>query len=53
MKLSARDRTNRERDHLKGLQAELDRRIKSGEKNITIKYINGIPNIVNSAPKNG
>lgn len=45
----SRDRTNKERQYLSSLRAELDSRIKKGEENLTIKYKNGIPSIV---PKN-
>lgn len=40
------DRTPKERDHLQKLRAELEDRKKNGEANITIKYTNGIPKIV-------
>lgn len=48
----ARDRTDRERQHLNHLRIELDERLKKGEINLTIKYNNGIPSIVKSVPKN-
>lgn len=48
----ARDRTPRERQHLQNLRAELDKRMKSGEKNLTIKFRNGVPSIVSSLSKN-
>lgn len=43
---ASRDRTSRERQHLNSLRAELDARVKKGEKDLTIKYRNGIPTIV-------
>lgn len=42
----SRDRTVQERQYLKNLRSELDRRIKGGEKGLTIRYRNGIPVIV-------
>lgn len=46
----SRDRTPFERKHLEDLRSELDERTKKGEKNLTIKYVNGTPKIV--TPKN-
>lgn len=43
---ASRDRTIRERKHLNSLRAELEARVKKGEKDITIKYRNGVPAIV-------
>lgn len=43
-----RDRTKLEAAHLNSLRAELSRRSDSGEENLTIKYINGIPKIIHS-----
>lgn len=48
----SRDRTDRERQYLKQLRQELESRIKEGEDNLTIKYINGVPSIVKSLQKN-
>lgn len=44
-----RDRTLRERQHLSELRDTLKTRNEAGEKNLTIKYVNGVPKIV---PKN-
>lgn len=41
-----RDETPRQRDYLKSLRSELDKRLREGEQNLTIKYIRGIPKIV-------
>lgn len=46
------DRTQKERLLLNELRQTLDRRTKSGESNLTIKYVIGIPKIVNNTPKN-
>lgn len=43
-----RDRTKLETAHLNSLRAELSRRSDTGEVNLTIKYINGIPKIIQS-----
>lgn len=40
------DKTIRERDILKNLRLTLNNRIQNGEKNLTIKYVNNIPTIV-------
>jgi hypothetical protein len=48
---ASRDRTLRERQHLNSLRTELEERMKKGEKDLTIKYRNGIPAIV-AQPKN-
>lgn len=48
----ARDRTLRERQYLKDLRSELDKREKRGEKGLTIKYRNGVPAIVHKLQKN-
>lgn len=50
--LTSRDRTQKERLLLNKLRQILDRRTKAGESNLTIKYVNGIPKIVNNTPKN-
>lgn len=42
----ARDRTPLEIKHLNDLRTELAHRIQNGEKNITIKYVNGVPMII-------
>lgn len=47
-----RDRTLKERQYLKKIRNELDERKKNGEVSLTIKYINGVPNIVKSLSKN-
>lgn len=47
-----RDRTSRERTHLQQLRAELAERSKNGEKDITIKFINGVPAITKNLQKN-
>lgn len=44
----SRDKTDRERQHLKNLREELEKRLKNGESNLTIKYRNGVPEIVQS-----
>lgn len=49
--LISHDRTQKERLLLNDLRQTLDRRTKAGESNLTIKYINGIPKIVNNTPK--
>jgi len=48
----ARDRTEKERKHLQCLRTELEDRIKSGEANLTIKYLNGVPVITKMPAKN-
>lgn len=47
-----RDRTFREREYLNKLRAELERRTKAGEEDLTIKYVNGSPVILKKAAKN-
>lgn len=47
----SRDKTYRERQYLKNLREELEIRTKNGERNLTIKYRNGVPVI--EASKNG
>lgn len=42
---ASRDRTLQERKHLEDLRKSLDSRIALGEKDLTIKYMNGIPKI--------
>lgn len=42
----SRDRTQREQDYFKALKVEMNEREKKGEKDLTIKYKNGIPHIV-------
>lgn len=49
----ARDKTLKERRYLNDLRKSLEDRIKAGESNLTIKYVNGIPKIiVKSVSKN-
>lgn len=48
----SRDKTPREREYLSSLRTELDDRTKAGERNLTIKYKNGIPQIVKKQSKN-
>lgn len=48
----SRDRTPRERQNLNSVKDELEKRIKGGEKNLTIKYRNGVPTIMANNPKN-
>lgn len=48
----SRDRTPQESKHLNDLRDQLKSRQSKGENNITIRYINGIPSIVKSMPKN-
>jgi vacuolar-type H+-ATPase subunit I/STV1 len=48
----SRDRTRRERNHLQKLREELEERKNGGESDLTIKYINGVPSIIKSKPKN-
>lgn len=47
-----RDRTPRERDYLHNLRSELKERQDKGERDITIRYMNGTPTIVKINPKN-
>jgi archaellum component FlaC len=42
----SRDRTKSERDYLAGLRENLKFRMEAGETNLTIKYVNGTPKIV-------
>lgn len=46
------DKTPYQQQQMKILQEELKTRTKNGETNITIKYIKGIPKIINNHPKN-
>lgn len=46
------DRTEKERKHLASLRAKLQARLDKGEKDITIRYINGIPTITQVKSKN-
>lgn len=47
------DKTEQQRNNLSKLREELNDRIAEGERNLTIKYIQGIPSIVkNRTPKN-
>lgn len=48
----SRDRTPKERQHLNDLRSKLETRTKNGEKNLTIRYRNGIPTILNTNSKN-
>lgn len=48
----SRDRTPKERKHLETLNVELKERIAAGEKNLTIKFINGVPRITEKSQKN-
>lgn len=41
-----RDRTTKEREHLSDLRSSLVAKISGGEINLTIKYLNGVPQIV-------
>jgi hypothetical protein len=43
-----RDRTPNEIKHLKDLRTELAHRTQNGEKDLTIKYVNGVPKIINA-----
>jgi len=43
------DKTPKQRLFFQNLRKELDKRRSDGESNITIKYVKGIPSIVNSA----
>lgn len=47
------DQTPRQQKYLKNLKNELNRRLQGEEKNLIIKYFNGIPRIVEHMPKNG
>lgn len=46
------DQTPAQRDYFQKIKNELTHRVNNGERDITIKYINGIPKIVNSTTKN-
>lgn len=46
------DSTPNQQKHLKLLKEELNRRTQCGEKNLTIKYVKGIPKIIELVPKN-
>ncbi|KAL0841572.1 hypothetical protein ABMA28_015231 [Loxostege sticticalis] len=46
------DQTPSQNKHLQNLKAELTQREQSGESNLTIKYIKGVPRIVKTQPKN-
>lgn len=48
----SRDRTPREREYLNKLRDQLKVRSANGERDLTIKYINGTPKIVKQASKN-
>lgn len=48
----SRDKTLQERQHLMKLRSELNTRTGNGEKNLTIKYRNGIPQVVSTQSKN-
>ena len=45
------DKTYAQNLFLKDLRSELQNRINSGESDLTIKYLNGIPRIVQDSPK--
>lgn len=47
-----RDRTKMERQHLAKLRDELKKRSEDGESDLTIKYVRGVPEIVQSRTKN-
>lgn len=47
------DQTPAQRNYMNHLKEELDRREKSGELDLTIKYIKNVPKIVKKLPKNG
>lgn len=49
----SRDRTFLERQEIRGVYAELDNRKKQGELNISIRYKNGIPRIVQNSQGSG
>lgn len=48
----SRDRTPIERKFLNDLRAELKNRVDAGERNLTIRYRNGVPRIVSAPSKN-
>ncbi|XP_050529718.1 uncharacterized protein LOC126899162 [Daktulosphaira vitifoliae] len=48
-----RDKTLREREQLRSCHSELDRRTKSGEADLTISYLNGVPTVLKRKSKNG
>lgn len=41
-----------ERQLLRSAHAELERRKQSGESNLVVKYINGVPSVTKMQPKN-
>lgn len=47
-----RDKTSLERQLLRSSHAELERRKHSGELNLVVKYINGVPSVTKMQPKN-
>lgn len=46
------DQTPYQQKFMKDLKEDLRRRIENGEKDLTIKYINGVPKIIETSPKN-
>lgn len=49
------DLTQKQRLHMKGLKTELKRRVDSGERDLTIRYTDGVPKIIRKSvrkPKN-
>lgn len=46
------DETPSQQKHLQSLKDELNRRLENGENNLTIKYVKGVPNIVECTSKN-
>lgn len=46
------DETPNQKKHRNNLRDELKRRLDEGEKDITIKYVKGIPKIIKTQPKN-
>lgn len=48
----ARDKTQLQRKQLKSCHQELDNRSGKGEKDLCIRFVNGIPNVVSSQSKN-
>lgn len=47
-----RDKTSLERQLLRSSHAELERRKQSGELNLAVRYINGVPSVTKIQPKN-
>lgn len=45
----SRDRTPREMEHLNSLRTELSRRVSGGERGLTIKFVNNVPQIVKNS----